>query len=192
MKKNKKKIIIFIVLIVVIAAFTYKRKVLNGIYEKNFLEAEQEIEEDGKIKKIKVDFSGWFNPYDKDGKTNFLRLTRHKYGVYIIRDKKTQKIKYIGHSASNLYKTLYRHFQYYSDKNLQYRAMYNKTDNVEICLLLTNKTNAPKLEMALIKEFKPEDAFFKYENIEVKTKGNKIFETLPNERIEFILEEIPF
>jgi hypothetical protein len=49
-------------------------------------------------------------PYNKYGKTNF-GFTENKSGVYLIKSKRTNKIVYVGYSASNLYKTMYRHFQ---------------------------------------------------------------------------------
>ena len=53
--------------------------------------------------------SKWRPPYTKDGKTNF--PLRKKSGVYLIKKKDLGSIVYVGFSGSDLYKTMYRHFQ---------------------------------------------------------------------------------
>ncbi|MDP2059608.1 MAG: hypothetical protein Q8J97_07705, partial [Flavobacteriaceae bacterium] len=52
-------------------------------------------------------------PYKSPGKTSFPE-TQNRSGCYII--KENNKIVYVGMSARNLYKTLYRHFEHWSHK----------------------------------------------------------------------------
>ena len=106
----------------------------------------------------------WVEPYDKAGKTT-LRHTNGKKGVYLI--KVNGKLSYIGRSGSNLYKTLYRHFQSWSDRR-QVRVTY-KNDlgrkRIEVRVVIVNRSDqAAKLERALILLHQPIDNPDKLEN----------------------------
>ena len=91
-------------------------------------------------------------PYNKEGlKTMFPKL-RGKSGVYIIKSIRTGKIVYIGHSQSDLYKTMYRHFQSWNDES-QIRTTYPKK-GYTVRIVLTSKTRAKWLEKALILKYK--------------------------------------
>ena len=69
-------------------------------------------------------------PYQKgEKKTTFPNL-RGKSGVYIVKNKAGQ-IVYVGHSASDLYKTMYRHFQSWHDPK-QIRVTYPKKGYLDI------------------------------------------------------------
>ncbi|MBN2664800.1 MAG: GIY-YIG nuclease family protein [Bacteroidales bacterium] len=177
-------------IIVIIAFILIKKKQtsLKGLYEQNFDDSVVIINENGKEKEIKVSFSGWFNPYNKEGKTNLIKLTRHQYGVYLIKSKRTNEIVYIGHSSSNLYKALYRHFQYYNDENSQNRTYYGNKQGYEVAVILTSKKQAPKVEISLIKEYKPRDAFLKYENYEIEFVESPEIEDFE----EWQITEVPF
>lgn len=89
--------------------------------------------------------------YNKQGKTNFPH-TINKSGVYLIANTKNE-IVYIGYSGSNLYKTMYRHFQSWEDKT-QVRAVFPKR-GYKIRIVLAPKSKAMKLEKALILKYKP-------------------------------------
>ena len=105
--------------------------------------------------------SNWKDPYKKDkGKisTNF-RNTFEKSGVYIIKDKKTNKILYVGGSSNNLYRTMYRHFQSWTDK--QKRATYSKF-GTKVKVILCSPQKAHSLEIQLTKKLKPRDIDYKY------------------------------
>ena len=92
-------------------------------------------------------------PYNEKGKPTFKK--RNVKGVYIIRNKKD--ILYIGYSGTDLYKTMYRHFQKWNDKS-QIRIEYNNTNNLKIDIILTStKLQASRLEKALIIKYKPKD-----------------------------------
>ena len=92
-------------------------------------------------------------PYNEKGKPTFKK--RNVKGVYIIRNKKD--ILYVGYSGTDLYKTMYRHFQKWNDKS-QIRVEYKNTNNLKIDIILTStKLQASRLEKALIIKYKPKD-----------------------------------
>jgi len=116
-------------------------------------------------------------------------------GVYLIRRIKTGRIHYVGHSKSSIYKTLYRHFQDWSESD-QYRATYPKK-GYEIALIPTRKDRVKKLEKFLTVKIRPKDAEVKYQsykpqqetkkNIKRDLKGAEAEDILPEES-----EEAPF
>lgn len=85
-----------------------------------------------------------------------------KSGVYFIRSKKTNKIVYIGHSSTNLKKTLYRHFQNWNDKT-QVRQTY-ESKYFDVRIIETTPKKAQPMERYLIKKFQPRDNTNKYKN----------------------------
>lgn len=98
----------------------------------------------------------WFYPYvvkNNKLKPN-LRLNAKKFntGIYLIKDLKTNKILYVGYSGSNLYKTMYRHFQNWSSSK-QYRAVFKKS-GVKIRIIFTSPKKAQSLEKYLIRKYK--------------------------------------
>ncbi|MEL7532348.1 MAG: GIY-YIG nuclease family protein [Bacteroidota bacterium] len=118
---------------------------------------------------LSIRYSAWFSPYlkrkNKKGKlirkTTLPFITKAQCGVYIIRSKKTKKILYVGYSASQLYKTLYRHFQDWR-KSSQYRAEYRDADKYEVMIILTRSClNAANLEQFYINKLGPRDGIMK-------------------------------
>lgn len=99
-------------------------------------------------------------PYKKDGKTSFPK-SQNRPGVYII--KENGKIVYIGYSGSNLYKTMYRHFQAWRDAT-QRRVEYNPKGRKKysVRIIYCTKSQAPRLEKMLIKKIGPRDNDEKY------------------------------
>jgi excinuclease UvrABC nuclease subunit len=89
--------------------------------------------------------------YNKQGKPNFPDI-KNKSGVYLIANTKN-KIVYVGYSGSNLYKTMYRHFQSWDDDK-QVRATFPKK-GYKVRLVFMSKSKAQKLEKALILKYKP-------------------------------------
>lgn len=89
--------------------------------------------------------------YNTQGKTNFPHTTK-KSGVYLIMNKKNE-IVYIGFSGTNIYKTMYRHFQSWNDPT-QVRATFPKK-GYKIRVVFTTPVKAHKLEKALILKYKP-------------------------------------
>lgn len=129
--------------------------------------------------------TNWKEPYKKvDGKisTNF-RNTYQKSGVYIIKDKKTNKILYVGGSSNNVYRTMYRHFQEWSDK--QKRATYKKF-GTKIRVILGTKNQAFRLERYLTKKLDPRDIDYKYRQVELDFKDKKVIDAYKD------AENIPF
>lgn len=93
--------------------------------------------------------------YPKAGKTN-LSSFRGKSGVYIIKDGRTNKIVYIGFSGSDLYKTITRHFQSWTDRT-QVRVTYPQKPHYLVRVVLATPVKAFNLETALIIKHQPED-----------------------------------
>lgn len=95
------------------------------------------------------------HPYQANGRTNF-RYTEGRSGVYIIQRK--GKTVYIGYSASNLYKTMYRHFQYWKHPKQTVISYYGQDLSLfKVRVILCPPGKAAKLEKALIVKHKPKD-----------------------------------
>lgn len=92
--------------------------------------------------------------YNKDGSTNVASVIG-KAGVYIIYNDEN-KIQYVGHSRSDLYKTLTRHFQKWNDGiNGQYRAKFKQQDGNKVQLILCPVSKCLEVENALITKHRP-------------------------------------
>jgi len=89
-----------------------------------------------------------------NGKPRF--KTRKRPGVYVIY--KNSIPVYVGYSGSDVYKTLYRHFQSWNDPR-QIRKTYSKSDaNITIRVVYTRTAKqASDLEYALIVKYQPAD-----------------------------------
>ena len=118
------------------------------------------------------------SPYIKKGnKEKTFFSDRFSSGVYIVYDK--NKIIYVGFSSTDLYKTMYRHFQSWGTSK-QYRAIFNRNKHKVRVVYCTAK-KAYDLEKALILKHKPEmneQTYDMYEpdNKEIKVL-NEYFET---------------
>jgi excinuclease UvrABC nuclease subunit len=139
----------------------------------------------------------FIEPYRKEGdkfKTNldFLCSKCHSSGVYFIKSNRTNEVIYIGYSAANLYKTVYRHFQQWHDKNQQ-RFVYSKT-GYTIRIILTTPARAALLEKYLIQKFKPRDNEIKYDNYLSDRQTEKATEIMDNTPTVSVsdLDEVPF
>lgn len=117
----------------------------------------------------------WFAPYVlRNGKLkpNFKQTEKFKTGVYFIRDKQSQKIKYVGFSGNNLYRTIYRHFQKWEDG--QYRATFNKNSkSYQLQIIFCSPKQAQRLEEYFIKKYKERGEADK-NNYQYKTKEETI------------------
>ena len=99
----------------------------------------------------------WFAPYTFQNKILRPSLTispGFNTGVYLIKMKGPGKVVYIGYSASNLYKTIYRHFQEWND--VRERIVYAKVGYL-VRILFCSKTQALRLERYLINKYRPRD-----------------------------------
>lgn len=110
-------------------------------------------------------------PYTKNKK---IRFKAKKPGVYMIYRKKT--LLYVGMSGSNVYKSLYRHFQTWNDPT-QVRVTYKQLKNIKVRVIYTNTPGqAEKLEKALIIKYEPKDNPTKYWlNYDTDEKEEKIY-----------------
>ena len=130
-------------------------------------------------------------PYQKDGSTTF--KLRGKSGLYIIFLK--GKIDYVGYSATDIYKTLYRHFQKWNDKT-QVRVAYSDLKDITVRVIYTkNAAIAERLENALIVKYRPEANPNKYETKELTaTDENNLTEYINEETNPIIVseEDLPF
>ena len=99
-------------------------------------------------------------PYDENGRTNF--KLRQKPGVYLINQ--GNETVYVGHSAYDVYKTMYRHFQRWDDPK-QYRAYYStKLQCLKVRVVYCKTaTQAQALERGLIMKLQPRDNIQKFE-----------------------------
>ena len=108
-------------------------------------------------------------PYHANGKTKF--NIQNRSGVYMIY--KNDELRYIGFSGTNLYKTLYLHFQSWEDKN-QIRVTYKRLSGITVRVIYTNTSaQAMNLERALIVKLKPKDNPNKYEEYVLKPADNE-------------------
>lgn len=99
-----------------------------------------------------IAYTKWFSPYLSNGKTALKSNTKAKRGLYFIKSRRTGKIVYVGYSNSSLYKTLYRHFQSWKDR--QYRATFRKSDYV-VKIILSKSSLISDLEKFYIDKYKP-------------------------------------
>ncbi len=110
----------------------------------------------------KLDISNFNPPYYNGNRTTYWQ-TKERSGVYII--KENNKIVYIGRSGSNLYKTLYRHFETWTHRTqevVSYKHLL-KRNKYTVSVILTTPKEANSLEKALILKHRPRDCEQKYE-----------------------------
>lgn len=120
-----------------------------------------------------------------------IKDVNNKSGVYIIRKKGNKKFSYIGFSASNLYKTILRHFQSWNDPT-QRRVTYSKY-GYEVKVLNASTKRAAAWEKFLIIKYKPIDNETKLE-IYTTTEKAQFTKGLTDFEKEFgkVGEEAPF
>lgn len=121
--------------------------------------------------KVVTHFTNWFSPYvTVKGKerTSLKKETNKLKGLYFVRNKKTLKIEYVGYSHSSLYKTIYRHFQSWKDK--QHRATFNRK-NYHIKVLICRSSKIEDLEKYYIQKYKPVKNGNMYSDADVNVKN---------------------
>jgi predicted GIY-YIG superfamily endonuclease len=126
----------------------------------------------------------FFKPYN-DKKT-VCTLKSSGAGVYII--KQENKIVYIGYSSTDVKKTMYRHFQKWTDlrstfgrasqpyDRITYHNRFNN-DEYKCKVIFCTPKQAELLEQALILKLKPRDNSLKL-NLISEMQKNKIIETM--------------
>ena len=99
-----------------------------------------------------------------------------KAGVYLIKER--GKLVYVGHSASDVYKTALRHFQAWDDPT-QLRITYESRpwEDYTIRVVTTTAKQAPALEKALIIRHQPRDNEMKYQFYQTNAYDNQVLNT---------------
>jgi hypothetical protein len=101
-----------------------------------------------------------------DAYPDWVRDLDGKAGVYVIRDRESREILYVGSSAGRLYDTLTRHLQQWHRWKGFWKGQYGeghdpgltyKRDAVEVAIRLTTPSNSLDEEMSLIARLKPRD-----------------------------------
>lgn len=126
-------------------------------------------------------------PYKKEGKTTF-PATRGRSGVYLI--KEAAQLVYIGMSSTNLYRTLYRHFETWNaDQEVtSYKKRLTKY-KYTVRIVLCSPAQAVRLERALIIKYKPRDNHERYKNYKKTPADVKVVHEFST---QVPLNEMPF
>jgi len=137
----------------------------------------------------------FYPPYRANGGTSFPE-TQKRSGVYLI--KENDRLVYVGFSSNNLYRTLYRHFQewtekrYYGAKVPPHRVTYKSKMNrnrYTVRVVLCSAEQAERLEKMLIRKHKPRDNDLKYENYQVTAWDDRVIGQYQVSHVEI---EAPF
>lgn len=127
-------------------------------------------------------------PYKKEGKTTF-PATRSRSGVYLI--KEAGSLVYIGMSGTNLYRTLYRHFEAWNHPGQEVTTYQSRLKRLvyTVRVVFCSPAQAARLERALIIKYKPRDNDVKYKGYQLKITDNVIEDEYFNART---ITEAPF
>jgi excinuclease UvrABC nuclease subunit len=121
-------------------------------------------------------------PYKSTGRTTFPEMI-NKSGVYLIRE--NSRLVYVGMSQTNLYRTMYRHFETWNHSGqgvITYAGKMKKNDYT-VRVILCTKAQAARLEKALIKKHRPRDNENKYKSYELVLEDTKVFTDYTNTEI---------
>lgn len=130
-------------------------------------------------------------------KTTF-KDSRWQSGVYLI--KENNVLVYVGYAGECIYRTLYRHFQGWTDKNYRgdkvappsYRVSYRNLMDINtytVRMIHCSKKQAARLEKVLILKYKPRDNYMKYEKYQIDAWDSRVghkYESITQ------LEDCPF
>lgn len=130
-----------------------------------------------------------YSPPYRDGKTLF--PDRKQPGVYLIRV--GGELRYVGHSKTDVYKALYRHFQAWNDRSRsQPRVTYTKRHQPSVRVIYTGTAKrAAELERALILKHQPRDNPDKFNAWELDDNDRALMQAADNAAWA-PLEEVPF
>jgi hypothetical protein len=109
---------------------------------------------------------------------------------------------YVGFAGSCVYRTLYRHFQGWTDKNYRggnvappsYRVSYRKlmdVNNYRVRVIHCSIKQAAQLEKILILKYNPRDNFMKYEKYQLDAWDSRVehkYETI----VQLDVADCPF
>lgn len=108
-------------------------------------------------------------------------------GVYLIREDGV--LVYVGMSKSNVYQTLYRHFERWNDGRGVARTIYPSAEadgnRFQVSIITTTEEYAPILERELIRKWLPRDNKQKYKSIINEAELAEFF-------AEVMEDDIPF
>lgn len=138
----------------------------------------------------------WFKPYIQEKYRNnptpgrdLSKDIAFKSGCYLVKDTGNNRVIYVGMSTTQLYKTIYRHFQTWNDKE-QERVIFDKTGFLVRVILCTPK-QATRLEKYLINAYKPK--YNKNKSLSTWTADDEKASKEALERAGFIpREDTPF
>lgn len=126
---------------------------------------------------------------------NALSHNVQQSGIYFIKENKSNTIVYVGFSVSNLYKTITRHFQTWTDiqRAVKTRFTYPKY-GYSVKIIFTTPKEAALLEKYFILKLKPRDNTIKYENYLFPDEINTAEKIINNDYIFLsnTTEETPF
>lgn len=136
-------------------------------------------------------------PYRPNGRCAFPE-TKSRSGIYLI--KENDKLVYIGFSSADLYKTMYRHFQEWTDRSYkggrvipaEIRVTYKarmKRNRYTVRIVFCTAIQAARLEKMLIIKHNPRDNHLKYENYNQTAWDNNIVDAYLDAPVEM---ECPF
>lgn len=121
--------------------------------------------------------SKFYPPYQNSGKTRFPE-SKQQSGVYLIRE--DGKDVYVGYSGTDLYRTMYRHFQHWNDPT-QYRVSYQSRlskKKYTVRIVYCNPAQARRLEQFLIMRLMPRDNVNSLKPVDLSLKDmNQILKT---------------
>lgn len=151
--------------------------------------------------------SKWIAPYTENKRGTLVPSIKDCWtcaqaGVYLIRHIQSGSVVYVGSSTTQLKKTIYRHFQQWTDRQQSTgrqfeRKTYPKKGYYEIRFIKCTAAQALKLEQALIIKLQPKDNPLKYDNLskqQIETGKKLVTEanTSPFIAPADYLEEAPF
>jgi len=123
--------------------------------------------------------SKWLTPYIKiKGKKKRVIQPTSKSGAYLIRDRNTKKILYVGKSHTQLQATIYRHFTVWKRPKNNFGdygyKWYESTKNLQVRVIQRTQKQADRLELILITTLRPKDNSAKikllFDNLEYNEK----------------------
>jgi len=119
--------------------------------------------------------SSFISPYQANGKTNYLQ-SANRAGVYLI--KENAKLVYVGFSGTNLYRTMYRHFQRWNHSAQEVVTYFGRSQNkYTVRVIHCTARQAVSLEKALIIKYRPRDNENKYRGYKMDIYDQSTVET---------------
>lgn len=121
---------------------------------------------------VSVKKSGWFTPYIEN-ENGVLRAAipgqwSGRSGIYFIKDD-AGEIVYVGSSTAQLKKTIYRHFQTWTDRQRSTNRMFDRVtypkEGYKVKYILCSAADALRGEKYFIRKLQPRDNPIKYHGL---------------------------